>query len=154
MAKVLNRINLWVRIGAAAILVVVIAMGVLQLRSFYRDRVGATAEKAVYAYVAALSAGNRAEVYRLTAKDRLTDIYGRRITEGEFLKQLGAITGGSTLPLRVVKVTKLAEQRDTQYFVVTLGADVGGTQGGSRLFLEVSQQGGEWLVTYPFAIVL
>ena len=154
MANVWNRIALWMRIGAALVLAGVLYMGVRQLMDFYGDKVGATAGKAVVAYVEALSTGDHATVYRLTAKDRLTDIYGRPITEGEFLRQLRAVTGGSTLPLRVAKATELYSQGDIRVFAVQLDATVGGAQGGGRLLLEVSRQDGTWLVTYPFAIVL
>ncbi len=149
-----RRISNTIRWVAALILFVVIGMAAYQVYDFYRDRVGTTAEKAVQTYFEALVAGNYEEVYRLTAKSDLTDIYGRPITKDEFIEQLRRLTGGRQLPLRVGQMIKLAEHKESRVYAVTLQSNMGGTSGQSRLLVEVRREGKDWVVCYPFGIFL
>jgi len=149
-----RRISNTIRWVAVLIILVVIGMAAYQVYDFYRDRVGTTAEKAVQAYFSALAAGNYEEVYRLTAKDNLTDIYGRPITKDEFIEQLRRLTGGRQLPLRVGQMVKLAEHKGARVYAVTLQSDMGGASGQSRLLVEVRRAGNGWVILYPFGIFL
>ncbi len=148
-----KRITLILRIAGIALLLGLVVTGVLELRDFYAGRVGFTPEKAIRGYFDALSNGNYSEVYRLTDKENLTDIYGRPITEAEFRDQVRAVTGGSSLPITNVLMTKLCDVEGNYYYVVELESMVS-TSGKSRLLIEVRHAESGWVVGYPFAIVL
>jgi len=154
MADTLRRVTIWLRVIAVLVLLGFLYVGVRQLIDYYSDRMGVSSERAIYDYFAALSTADYETVYRLTATDSLTDIYGRPVTQGEFERQLRALMGESPLAIRVLKATRIAEEGGTRYYAVELGADVGGASGGSRLLLEVRRQEDAWRVCYPFAIVL
>ena len=154
MRNKLQRYTSMVRLGGIVIIIALLGVVVYQLYDFYSDKVGFTPVKAVESYFNALGQGNYQEVYRLTAKEHLTDIYGRPITKGEFIEQLKKLTGGHRLPFGSVEVTKLVERKGTYYFLVTLHSSVGGTLGESRLLVKVRREDNTWVVTYPFAIML
>ncbi len=154
MVKKLESIERWFRIGAIVVLIGLVIAGAVQLYGYYTNKVGATAEKALYAWIQALAAGDSDEVYRMTARDRLTDIYGRPVTASEFRRQVSAVTGDEALPLQLTRLTRLADESDACYFLVELATTGGSAPGGSRMLMEVTRQAGVWLVTWPFAIVL
>ena len=154
LAKKLKRLSLMVRIGGIAILVALLGIIGYQLYDFYSDKIGFTPTDAIESYLNALARGNHQEVYRLTYKADLTDIYGRPITQGEFFDQLEKLTGGRGLPFRRIEATKLFERRDVRYYEVKLSSSVGGTPGESRLLIQMRREDGGWVVTYPFAIML
>ena len=154
LAKKLERLSLITRIVGIAILVGLLGIIVYQLYDFYSDKVGFTPTDAVEAYLDALARGNYQEVYRLTYKADLTDIYGRPITQGEFFDQLEKLTGGRRLPFRRIEATKLFERQGVRYYEVKLSSSVGGTLGESKLLVQVRRENGGWAVTYPFAIIL
>jgi len=154
LAKKLKRLSLMVRIGGIAILVALLGIIGYQLYDFYSDKIGFTPTDAIESYLNALARGDYQEVYRLTCKADLTDIYGRPITQGEFFDQLEKLTGGRGLPFRRIEATKLFERRDVRYYEVKLSSSVGGTPGESRLLIQVRREDGGWVVTYPFAIML
>lgn len=145
-----------IRWVAALIIFVVIGMAAYQVYDFYRNRlnISSTAEKAVQSYFEALAVGNYEEVYRLTAKADLTDIYGRPITKDEFIDELRRVTGGRQLPLRVGQMVRVAEHKGSRVYAVTLQSNVGGATGQSRLLVEVRREGNGWVVCYPFGIFL
>ncbi len=146
------------RISILATLIIILLIGyvVYLVYDFYNKggMVGQTPNKAITQYFDALAQGDYEQIYLLTAKDSLTDIYGRRITEGEFISQLKKLTGDHALPFRNVEITKIYENRDVGYYEVKLHSMVGDTAGTSRLVLEVRREDDAWLVTYPFAIML
>ncbi|MHB0856970.1 MAG: hypothetical protein ACYC5M_05300 [Anaerolineae bacterium] len=154
MLKLWNRYMPLMRLAGAALLLLVLGTVVYQLYDFYVDKLGVTPTKTITAYFDSMARGDYDEVYRLTAKADLTDIYGRPITQGEFRSQLREMTGGSTLPFRSVEVTKLSDAKGSRFYLVKLHADVGGTSGVSRMVVEVRREGKLWVVTYPFAIML
>jgi len=150
----LSRYAAIARVAGIIVLLVVLGIVVYQVYDFYRDRVGHTPVKAVQTYFAALGEGEYEQVYALTAKDRLTDIYGRPVTEGEFIAQLKRLTGDRRVPFTLIEATKLCTVRDAWYYEVTLHSSLGGGAGQSRVIVEVRRQDGAWVVTYPFPIVL
>ena len=155
MVQKLERIEHWFRIIAIAVLVGLVVVGVIQLYDYYHNRVGATSERAVYAWVQALADGDTDALYQMTARDRLTDIYGRPLTETEFRRQIRAVTGDEPLPLRLARApVLLTDDRNVAYYRLELTSSDSSASGTSRVLLEVSKQGGAWLVTWPFAIVL
>lgn len=150
----------WARYSAIARIVgVVIILGVLgvvgyQLYDFYRDKVGFTPVRAIETYFVSLAQGNYEEVYRLTYKGDLVDIYGRPITEGEFIDQLRKVTGDRRLPFRLIETTQLLEKQGVRYYRVTLHSSVGGSPGKSELVVQIRREGATWVISYPFAIIL
>jgi hypothetical protein len=154
MLKYLRRMSMTVRIIGIAMLVALLGFVAYQLYDFYRDKVGFTPTKTITAWVEALGQGNYQEVYRLTAKQNLTDIYGRPITQDEFIAQVKKVTGERQMPFTTVETAKLLYKQGAYYYVVKLHSTVGGTDSISRLVIEVRREGKEWLVAYPFAIVL
>ena len=143
-----------VRIAGFVVIAGVLAFVLYQVYDFYSDKVGYTAPKAIKTYFSALASGDEEEVYRLTAKDRLVDIYGRPITQAEFYRQIRRLSGGRSLPFESIEATKLAERGNAHYYLVTLVSSVGGVRGESRLLIELRKQSRTWVITYPFAIVL
>jgi len=146
------------RMRILSIFIIILLVGyVIYLGYDYYSKggvVGQTANKAIEQYFGALSQGNYEEVYRLTAKENLTDIYGRRITEGEFISQLKKLTGDHALPFRNVEITKIYEHRNVAFYEAKLHSMVGNAAGVSRLIIEVRREDNVWVVTYPFAIML
>ncbi|NLG48875.1 MAG: hypothetical protein GX552_02040 [Chloroflexi bacterium] len=153
-------INIWkrlssmTRLAAIALLVLVVAFIGYQAYDFYANKMGVTPEKAIEDYFQSLATGDYEEVYRLTAKTHLTDIYGRPITHDEFIDQVKRVTNERQLPFNEIVVTRLFRHDDSQYYLVELGSSVGGTAGKSRLTVEVHREDDLWVVTYPFAILL
>lgn len=154
MFKRLNRVSLTVRLLAAVVLAVILYIGVRELLDFYSEEVGFTPERAIQTYFGALASGDYAEVYRLTNKAHLTDIYGRSVTEQEFREQLRKVTGGRNLVFSHVRATKLFQNEGTRYYAVELHSSLGGTPSVSRVIVEVQADGRGWAITYPFAIIL
>jgi hypothetical protein len=154
MLNKLRRMSATVRIIGIAVLVALLGFVAFQLYDFYRDKVGFTPTKAITAWVEALGQGNYQEVYRLTAKQELTDIYGRAITQDEFIAQVKKVTGEREMPFTTVETFKLLYKQGSYYYVVKLHSSVGGTDHVSRLVIEVRREGSDWVVAYPFAIVL
>ncbi len=142
-----------IKVVGILVLVAIVGMAVYQVYDFYGD-VGFTPTKAIETYFTALATGDYDEVYRLTAKEDLTDIYGRDVTRGEFMDQLEGVTGGHSLPLEAIEMEKLFEDREAEYYRVFLTFSVGGTSRKSRLLVEVRREGNAWVITYPFAVVL
>jgi len=154
LAKKLERLSLMARIGGIAILIALLGIIGYQLYDFYSDKIGFTPTDAIESYLNALARGNYEEVYRLTYRADLTDVYGRPITQGEFHDQLRKLTGGQRLPFRRIEATKLFERQSVRYYEVKLSSSVGGIPGESKLLIQVRREGGGWVVSYPFAIIL
>ncbi len=154
MLQVWKRFGLVLRLVSIAIILGLLVVIGYQLVDFYEDKVGFTPNRAIEAYFTHLAQGNFDEVYALTDKEHLTDIYGRPVTEEEFIRQLEALTGERRMPFQTITVTRLLERQGVRYYLVELRSVVSGRSGTSRLLLEVRRQGGSWVLTYPFAIVL
>jgi hypothetical protein len=154
MREKLRRLSATVRIAGIAILVLLLGYAGYQVYDFYRDKVGVTPTKTITAYFQSLAQGNYEEVYRLTAKQGLTDIYGRPITKDEFLQQIEKVTGDRRMPFTTVEATKLLSKQSAYYYVVKLHSTVGGADQVGRLVVEVRREDNVWVLAYPFAIVL
>lgn len=154
MLKKWRRFSLTARLLGITVVIILIGIVAYQLYDFYQERVGFTAPKAIERYFTALATGDYGEVYRLTAKSNLTDIYGRRITEGEFYDQLKALTGGHKLPFTNIEIKKLFQSQGSRYYEVKLHSKLGNTPSHSRLLVEVRRENKGWVITYPFAIML
>lgn len=154
MQAKLRRVSRVMRLVALAIILVVLGIVLYNVYDFWRDQVGDTPAKAIESYFNALAMGNYEEVYRLTAKSRLTDIYGRPITKDEFMVQLTRVTGGKQVGFRSIQVSQLDSQRGAQFYIVTLQSNLAGASGSAQLVVEVVREGKSWLIVYPFAIVL
>jgi hypothetical protein len=149
-----QRYALAIRAGGVVIILALLGFVGYQLYDFYEDKVGFTPSKAIETYFNALAQGNYEEVYRLTAQEHLTDIYGRPITKGEFISQLERVTGKRQLPFTRFEISQAYERGSSRYYIVLIHSNVGGAPGVSRVLVEVRRQGGGWVITYPFAIVL
>lgn len=154
MLQAWKRFGLALRLVSVAIIVGILVLIGFQLVDFYEDKVGFTPTRAIEAYFTHLAQGNLDEVYALTDKEYLTDIYGRPVTEEEFIRQLKGLTGERPMPFQSITATHLIERQGVRYYLVELHSVVGGRSGTSRLLLEVRRQDGSWVITYPFAIVL
>ena len=154
MLKKWKRLSSMIRLASILILVALLAFVAFQVYEFYTERMGLKPRKTIETYFGALAEGDYQEVYRLTAKQNLTDIYGRPITEDEFLQQLQKLTGGKRFAFSHIETVKLFEKRRSQYYAVSLHSSVGETEGESRLVVETLREGNTWVLRYPFAIVL
>jgi len=149
-----GRISKAMRLGGLAIILVVLGIVVYNVYDFWHDKVGDTPGKAVTAYFSALAAGDYEQVYRLTAKSRLTDLYGRPITQNEFLAQVARVTGERQITFRDIELAKLDSYQGSQFYIVTLHSSLSGSASNSRLVVEVLREDKRWVVVYPFAILL
>ena len=152
--ETLRRYAVYARIIGIIILIALLGFIVYQLYDFYSDKVGFTPTKAIESYFQALSQGDYEQVYQLTDKDALTDIYGRPITKSEFMEQLRGVGGDQRIPIVSVESEKLVESKGSRYYVVTLYSNVNGTSGTSRLVVEMRKSGNIWLIRYPLPIIL
>lgn len=142
------------KIVGVIIFVLIIAAGAYQLYGMWSENTGMNPSKTVNAYFIALSQQDYEQVYALTAKADLTDIYGRQITEGEFISQLQQLTGQQPLPITSIDAAKLFESRGRLYYAVTLHSLIGKDEGKSRIVVEVRKEGVNWVLTFPFGIIL
>ncbi len=142
------------RIVGIIIFVLIIVAGGWEVYGILQENTGMNPSKTAIAWFEALSKGDYATVYTLTAKSDLTDIYGRQITQGEFNQQLKKITGEQRMPITLIETQKLYETRGRMYYAVTLHSTVGGTAGTSRVVVEIRKEDDAWVLTYPFAIIL
>jgi len=149
-----GRISKTMRLGGLAIILVVLGIVVYNVYDFWRDQVGDTPGKAIEAYFTALAAGDSEQVYRLTAKSRLTDLYGRPVTQSEFLAHVAQVNGGRQIAFRDIELARLDSYQGSQFYVVTLHASLSGASGSARLVVEVLRENKHWVVVYPFAILL
>jgi hypothetical protein len=154
MMERLRRYSVTARIIGILILLGVLAVVIYQLYDFYSERVGFTPSKAITAYFTALAQGNYEEVYLLTDKEELTDIYGRPLTKGEFIEQLRMLRGSEPLPFTGIESEKLFDTRGLQYYRVTLSSQFGGASGSGHVVVQLRRLGNTWVIKYPFAILL
>jgi hypothetical protein len=142
------------RIAGAIALVAIAVTGVLQLIDFYRNEVGLSAPDAAETYVNALLAGNLDTVYTMTDKARLTDLYGRPVGRTEFMAQAREVVGADPLAVESVQANKLYVQDGVHYYVVDITFPSGAPAQSKRLLLELRNEEGTWLVTWPFGLTL
>jgi len=154
MLRAWKRFGWMLRVVSVAIILGLLAVIGYQLVDFYEDKVGFTPNRAIESYFTYLAQGDFDEVYALTDKEHLTDIYGRPVTEEEFIRQLEALTGERRMPFQTITVTRLLERQGVRYYQVELHSVVSGRSGTSHVLVEVRRQDGTWVVSYPFAIVL
>ncbi|HHX64421.1 MAG TPA: hypothetical protein GX702_05975 [Chloroflexi bacterium] len=153
-AKGFRSLMLRLRIAGVIILLAVLVMGAFQLYDFYKVRVGVTPVKTIESYFVALGQGNYDEVYRLTSKQHLTDIYGRPITQDEFRDQLRKLTGGRNLPFERIETARIFDRSGSHFYRVTLHSTIGGRAGQSSVVVEVRREENTWVILYPFAILI
>ena len=154
MLKKWKRLSAMLRVASFAILAALLIFVGFQVYQFYNERIGLGPKRVIDNYFGALAGGNYTEVYRLTAKSDLTDIYGRPLTEDEFLQQVQKLTGGKRFVFERIESVRLFEKGRAQYYAVRLYSSVGGNAGESRLVVEALKEGSNWVLRYPFAIVL
>lgn len=154
MTEKLQRIAKIMRLAGVIVLLGILSVAAFQLYTFYTQRVGSSADRTIESYFSALASGNYDEVYRLTAKEGLTDIYGRPITHDEFVEQLQGVTGGRHMPFEKVTATRLFQAKQATYYAVTLQSAMAGGSGVSRVLIEARRRDGAWQIVYPFAILL
>jgi hypothetical protein len=152
--KGLRSFMLRLRIAGMLILLVVAGMAVYRVYDIYRPQLGSlTTDKTIESYFMALGRGDHGEVYRLTSKTNLTDLYGRPITEGEFRQQLRRMTDGTNLPINSVQSSRIFEHSGSRFYRVTIHSTLGGQPSQSTQLVELRQEEGVWVVVYPFAIL-
>ena len=136
------------------IIVALVLYAAYQVYLLFGDKVGNTATGAIQTYFTAIASGDYDKVYQMTARDSLTDIYGRRITQGEFFDQLKKMTGEHPLPFSSIEVAKLFERRGVSYYLVTLHSVVGDMPGESQVMVQLRRVDNVWVIVYPFIIML
>ena len=154
MANKWKRYALGLRIAGVVVMAALLIFVGYQVYAFYSDKIGFTPQKAIETYFGALAERNYDQVYDLTDKEHLTDIYGRPITKGEFLRQLEQVTSEELLPFYAIESEKLVEKHAVRYYLVTLSSSVGSSPGKSRLVIQMRPDGRSWVIAYPFAIML
>ncbi len=141
-----------VRIVGAIVLMGIAVSGVLSLISFYRDEVGLSAPAAAEEYAQALLEGNLDTVYTMTDQASLTDLYGRPVSRTEFMAQARELVGSEPLPVQTLEVAKLYVNNGVHYYQVDITYLSGSSVLEKHLLLEMRNEEGTWLVTWPFGL--
>jgi hypothetical protein len=144
-----ERLLLWgAAIGGAA-LVFLVAVAVYLGYSWYQQRYGATAERALETYFTALEDGDYAVMYKMTPDADLM-VLGRKLSESEFARGVEELLGGEEMQMERIEAERIAQRDPYHYFAVSLHYTLGGTGKVIRLLVEVAPGGDGWEVTYPF----
>lgn len=140
---------LWGAAAGGAVLVFAIAVGIYLGYSWYQQRYGPTAERALERYFTALAEADHAVMYEMTPDADLM-ILGRKISEREFATRTEELLGGEQMELNQVGVERIAQQGEYHYFKVALHYKLGGAGKVTRLLVEMRRTEDGWEVTYPF----
>jgi hypothetical protein len=143
--------------GGVLFIVVLVLLGLFGLYQgtlFLTRQFGETPEKAIERYFTALGQGDYATMYELTSAARLTDVFGRVLSPTDFTSRVRELVGRRTLTIQEVRLQKIGQLEDAQYFKVNLRYELGGQAKVVELLVEVTREGDEWKVTYPFALGL
>jgi hypothetical protein len=144
-----ERLLLWGAAAGGAVLVFAIGLGVYLGYSWYQQRYGPTAERAIDKYFGSLAEGDYATMYEMTADSDLM-VLGRKISEREFASRTEELLGGHDLELKQIETERIAQRGQYHYFAVTLHYELGHTGKVTRLLVELRRDGDDWKVTYPF----
>jgi hypothetical protein len=144
-----ERLLLWGAAAGGAVLVFAIGLGVYLGYSWYQQRYGPTAERAIDRYFGSLAEGDYATMYEMTADSDLM-VLGRKISEREFASRTEELLGGHDLELKQIETERIAQRGQYHYFAVTLHYELGHTGKVTRLLVELRRDGDDWKVTYPF----
>jgi len=142
------------RISGVVIIIAVLGVVGYQLYDFYGERLGYTPQRAITDYFQALGSGDYEQVYQMTDRTHLTDIYGRPITKSEFLGQLRRLAGDEPFPFVEIESDKVYSSKAYTVYRVKLTSSVGGAKGQSQTLVQLSKSGNTWLITYPFPVIL
>jgi len=144
-----KRFMVWGAAAGGAILVFVIAVGVYAAYSWYQQRYGSTAERALETYFTALGDGEYDVVYEMTPDADLM-LLGRKLSQRDFARRVEELLGGEEIEMEAIEVERIAQRGEYYYFRVSLHYRLGGTGKVARLLVEVRPEGEDWKVTYPF----
>lgn len=144
-----ERLLLWGAAAGGAGLIFLIGLGVYLGYSWYQQRYGPTAERALERYFGALAQGDYATMYEMTPDSDLM-VLGRKISEREFASRTEELLGGEDLELNRIEIERIAQRGEYHYFAVTLHYELGASGKVTRLLVELRRTGDDWQVTYPF----
>jgi len=144
-----ERLLLWGAAVGGAVIVFAIGVGIYLGYSWYQQRYGPTAERALEGYFTALADGDYAAMYEMTPDSDLM-ILGRKIPEREFANRVEELLGGKEMESGQVEVERIAQRGENHYFKVAWHYKLGGTGKVTRLLVEVRLTEDGWNVTYPF----
>lgn len=144
-----ERLLLWGAAVGGAVIVFAIGVGIYLGYSWYQQRYGPTAERALEGYFTALADGDYAVMYEMTPDSDLM-ILGRKIPEREFANRVEELLGGKEMESGQVEVERIAQRGENHYFKVAWHYKLGGTGKVTRLLVEVTRTEDGWNVTYPF----
>lgn len=133
-----------------ALLALVGLFGLYQGYLFLTRQFGETPEKAIERYFNALAEGDYDTMYEMTSAARLTDLFGRVLSRTDFASRVRDFVGRRTLSIEEIRIQKIGQIEDAQYFKVTLRYELGSLKKALELLVEVIREGEEWKVTYPF----
>jgi hypothetical protein len=144
-----ERLLLWGAAIGGAVIVFAIGVGVYLGYSWYQQRYGPTAERALESYFTALADGDYALMYEMTPDSDLM-VLGRKLSEREFASGVEQLLGGKEMESGQVEVERIAQRGGYHYFKVALHYKLGGTGKVTRLLVEARRTEDGWKVTYPF----
>jgi hypothetical protein len=144
-----ERLLLWGAALGGAVVVFLVAVGIYLGYSWYQQRYGSTAERALDSYFTALADADYSVMYEMTPDSDLM-ILGRKVSEAQFGASVKELLGGEEMELSQVEAERIAQRGEYQYFKVSLHYRLGGTGKVTRLLVELRQAEGVWEVTYPF----
>ena len=144
-----ERLILWGAAAGGAVLIFVIAVGAYLGYRWYQQRYGPTAERALDTYFTALADGDYEVLYAMTPDADLM-VLGRKVSEGEFARNVEDLLGGEEMVVKEIEAERIAQRGEYHYFRVSLHYSLGGTGKVARLLVELRPVADEWEVTYPF----
>jgi hypothetical protein len=148
-----ERLVLWTAAAGGAILVFVLALGLYSGYRWYQQRYGSTPERALQTYFTALGEAEYGVMYEMTPDADLM-VLGRKLSPDGFAERMDELLGGKRLVMKQIELERLAQRGDYYYFRVQLSYTLGDTGKVTRLLVELTREGQDWKVTYPFSPTL
>ncbi len=144
-----ERFALWGAAAGGALLIFVLGVGLYWGYSWYRQRYGATPEKALERYFTALADADYDTMYEMTPDADLM-VLGRKLSRRDFVNRVQELLGGEEMELDEMELERIAQRGEYHYFRVILHYRLGATGKVARMLVELRQEGRDWKVTYPF----
>jgi len=140
------------RIVGAVVLLAILVSGIVQLVSFYSNKVGLSAPGAAESYMRSLLEGDLDTVYAMTAPESITDLYGRPVQREAFMAQAQELIGVDAPPIQSIVARKILVDEGVHYYAVEVTFQTGAAPRSKRLLLQLRSIDGQWFVTWPFGL--
>ncbi len=100
-------------------------------------------------YLTALSDGEYDIIYQMTPDADLMRL-SRKLSRRDFAERVEGLLGGEEMEIEEIELERIAQRGEYYYFRAVLHYRLEGTGKVAHLLVELSQEGRDWKVTYPF----